>query len=61
MRLVAPPAVTLATMESAMTAPNQARVLLDHLRRVPDATPAKLLAEFKRLLANEAKAKGKAR
>ena len=44
-----------------MTAPNQARVLLDHLRRVPDATPATLLAEFKRLLANEAKAKGKAR
>jgi hypothetical protein len=42
-----------------MTAPNQARVLLDYLRRVPDATPAKLLAEFKRLLANEAK--GKAR
>jgi hypothetical protein len=34
-----------------MTAPNQARVLLDHLRRVPDATPAKLLAEFRRLLA----------
>jgi hypothetical protein len=32
-------------------------VLLDHLRRMPNATPAKLLAEFRRLL----KAKGKAR
>jgi len=29
----------------------QARSLLEHLRRVPDATPAKLLAEFRRLLA----------
>jgi hypothetical protein len=44
-----------------MTAPNQARVLLAHLRRVPNATPAKLLAEFRRQLADDLKVKGNAR
>ena len=45
-----------------MTAPNQARGLLDHLRRVPDATPAKLLAEFRRLVGGRnLRTKGKAR
>ena len=43
-----------------MTDPHLARRLLDHLRRMPDATPAELLAEFRQLLADE-KAKGKAR
>jgi len=40
-----------------MTEPNRARLLLEHLRRVPNATLAKLPAEFKRLLADELKAK----
>jgi hypothetical protein len=44
-----------------MTAPHLARLLLERLRRVPAATPAKLLVEFRRLLANEAKAKGETR
>jgi hypothetical protein len=39
-----------------MTKRAQARSLLERLRRMPNATPAKLLAEFRRLLA-----KGKAR
>jgi hypothetical protein len=34
---------------------------LESLRRMPDATPAKLLAEFRRLLADGLKAKGNAR
>jgi hypothetical protein len=33
-----------------MTAPNQARGLFEHLRRVPNPTPDKLLAEFRRRL-----------
>jgi hypothetical protein len=40
----------------AMTTRAQARSLLERLRRMPNATPTKLLAEFRRLLA-----KGKAR
>jgi len=44
-----------------VTAPSQAKALLEQLRRVPDVTPAKLLAEFRRLLADDLKAKGKAR
>jgi hypothetical protein len=45
----------------AVTKRAQARSLLERLRRMPDATPAKLLAEFKRLVADDLKAKGKAR
>jgi len=42
------------------TASNLARKVLKHLRQVPDATPAKLLAEFRRrLLELGLKAKGK--
>ena len=33
-----------------------ARTLLTRLRRVPNPTPAKLLAEFRRLVAEKAKA-----
>jgi hypothetical protein len=44
-----------------MTKRAQARSLLERLRRMPDATPAKLLAEFRRLLADDLKTKGKAR
>ena len=43
-----------------MMDPHLARRLLERLRRMPDATPVELLAEFRRLLADE-KAKGKAR
>jgi hypothetical protein len=38
-----------------MTAPSQAKALLEQLRRVPNATPAKVLAEFRRLLAKGGK------
>lgn len=41
-----------------MTQSSLASVLLDHLRQVPNATPAKLLAEFRRLLATDLKAMG---
>jgi hypothetical protein len=44
-----------------VTEPNLARMLLERLRQVPNATPAKLLAEFKRLVADDLKAKGKKR
>jgi hypothetical protein len=44
-----------------MTDPHLARRLLERLRRMPNATPAKLLAEFRRLLADEVKANGKAK
>ena len=44
-----------------MTKRAQARSLLERLRRMPDATPTELLAEFRRLLADDLKAKGKAR
>jgi hypothetical protein len=44
-----------------MTESNLARMLLHRLRQVPNTTPAKLLAEFRRLLADDLKAKGKAR
>lgn len=45
-----------------MTETDLARVLLAHLRQVPNPTPAKVLAEFRRRLAElGAKAKGKAR
>ena len=40
-----------------MTKANLAGRLLECLRQVPDATPTKLLAEFKRLLADDGKAK----
>jgi hypothetical protein len=43
-----------------VTEPNLARMLLERLRCMPDATPAKLLAEFRRLLADDLKAKCKA-
>jgi hypothetical protein len=38
-----------------MTEANLARILLERLRQVPNATPAKLLAEFRRLLAKGGK------
>jgi hypothetical protein len=45
-----------------MTKRVQARSLLERLRRMPDATPAELLAEFRRLLVELGlKAKGKPR
>ncbi len=45
-----------------MTESNLAKKVLEHLRQVPNATPAKLLAEFRRrLLELGLKAKGKAR
>jgi hypothetical protein len=37
------------------------RELLDHVRRMPDATPAEALAEFRRRLVAVGRAKGKAR
>jgi hypothetical protein len=41
-----------------MAESNLARKVLEHMRQVPDATPAKLLAEFRRLLVQlELKAK----
>jgi hypothetical protein len=40
-----------------MTESNLAKKVLEHLRQVPNATPAKLLAEFKRLVADDLKAK----
>jgi hypothetical protein len=43
-----------------VTAPSQAKALLEQLGRVPNPTPAKLLVEFgRRLLELELKAKGK--
>lgn len=42
-----------------MTAPSQARVLLEHVKQMPNATPAEALAEFRRLLAEMGLAKGK--
>jgi hypothetical protein len=42
-----------------LTAPSQAKALLEQLRRVPNPTPAKLLAEFRRLMGPMVK--GKAR
>jgi hypothetical protein len=45
-----------------MTESNLAKKVLEHLRQVPNAAPAKLLAEFRRrLLELGLKAKGKAR
>jgi hypothetical protein len=41
-----------------MTKRAQARSLLERLRRMPNATPAEALAEFRRRLATE-KAKGR--
>jgi hypothetical protein len=46
--------------DGTMTEANLAREFLARLRQVPDATPAKLLAEFRRLVADSLKAKGKA-
>jgi hypothetical protein len=40
-----------------MTESNLAKKVLEHLRQVQNATPAKLLAEFKRLVADDLKAK----
>ena len=37
------------------------REMLAHLRRMPNATPAEALAEFRRRLVEKALAKGKAR
>jgi hypothetical protein len=42
----------------AVTAPSQAKALLEHLRRVPNPTPDKLLAEFRRRLVELGLAKG---
>lgn len=39
--------------ELAMADPNLARKLLTRLRKVPNPTPANLLAEFRRLVADE--------
>jgi len=49
----------LSTYKGPMTAPDLAKMLLERLRRVADAMPVKLLAEFRRLIADDLKAKGK--
>ena len=44
----------------AMTTRRHARSLVQRLLQVPNATPAKLLAEYRRLVAADLTAKGKA-